>query len=56
MIRPGHGATRQRRLGRQRWCEILPVSPKARQKLLEPEDPQTRLRIIHHCLLQHKSL
>lgn len=37
-----------------RWCEILPIPLKARQKLLELEDAQTRLSIIDQYLQQHK--
>ncbi|MEO6921482.1 MAG: LON peptidase substrate-binding domain-containing protein [Collimonas sp.] len=36
-----------------RWCEILPIPLKARQKLLELTDGRERLRIIHQYLLQH---
>lgn len=36
-----------------RWCEILPISTLARQKLLELEDAQSRLAIVHQYLLQH---
>lgn len=37
-----------------RWCEILPIPLKARQKLLELENAQSRLEIIHQYLQQHK--
>lgn len=37
-----------------RWCEILPIPLKARQKLLELDDAQSRLAIIHQYLQQHK--
>ncbi|MDQ9168978.1 LON peptidase substrate-binding domain-containing protein [Oxalobacteraceae bacterium R-40] len=37
-----------------RWCEILPIPLKARQKLLELDDAQSRLEIIHQYLQQHK--
>jgi Lon protease-like protein len=37
-----------------RWCEILPIPLIARQKLLELEDTQTRLAIVHQYLQQHK--
>ncbi len=37
-----------------RWSEILPIPLKARQKLLELNDAQTRLTIIHQYLLQHR--
>lgn len=36
-----------------RWCEILPIPLKARQKLLELGDAQSRLSIIHQYLQQH---
>jgi Lon protease-like protein len=36
-----------------RWCEILPISTLARQKLLELTDAQSRLAIVHQYLLQH---
>lgn len=39
-----------------RWCEILPIPLKARQKLLELEDAQSRLSIIYRYLQQHKIL
>ncbi|ABR90118.1 Uncharacterized conserved protein [Janthinobacterium sp. Marseille] len=37
-----------------RWCEILPIPLKARQKLLEVDDAQTRLTIIQQYLQQHE--
>lgn len=37
-----------------RWCEILPIPLKAKQKLLELDDAQTRLSIIHQYLIQHQ--
>jgi hypothetical protein len=37
-----------------RWCEILPISLKARQKLLELDDAQTRLSIVYQYLQQHE--
>lgn len=37
-----------------RWCEILPIPLKARQKLLELNDPQSRLAIVHQYLQQHQ--
>jgi Lon protease-like protein len=37
-----------------RWCEILPISLKARQKLLELGDAQSRLSVIYQYLQQHK--
>lgn len=33
-----------------RWCEILPISLAAKQKLLELEDAQTRLRLVDEYL------
>jgi Lon protease-like protein len=36
-----------------RWSEILPIPLKARQKLLELQDPQSRLAIICQYLQQH---
>ncbi|WP_420473007.1 LON peptidase substrate-binding domain-containing protein [Noviherbaspirillum sp. ST9] len=37
-----------------RWCEILPIPLKARQKLLELLDVESRLSIIHQYLVQHQ--
>jgi hypothetical protein len=37
-----------------RWCEILPIPLKARQKLLELTDAQSRLSIVFQYLQQHK--
>lgn len=37
-----------------RWCEILPIPLKARQKLLELEDAAGRLEIVHQFLRQHR--
>lgn len=37
-----------------RWCEILPIPLKARQKLLELDNGQMRLEIVHQYLQQHK--
>lgn len=37
-----------------RWCEILPIPLKARQKLLELLDTESRLSIVHQYLVQHK--
>lgn len=37
-----------------RWCEILPIPMKARQKLLELGDAQSRLSIVHQYLQQHR--
>lgn len=39
-----------------RWCEVLPIPLKARQKLLELEDAQSRLSVIYQYLQQHKIL
>lgn len=39
-----------------RWCEILPISLKARQKLLELDDATSRLSVIAQYLQQHKIL
>jgi hypothetical protein len=36
-----------------RWCEILPISTLARQKLLELQDAHSRLAIVHQYLQQH---
>jgi Lon protease-like protein len=36
-----------------RWCEILPIPLKAKQKLLELDDVSSRLSIIHQYLQQH---
>lgn len=36
-----------------RWCEILPISTLARQKLLELTDARSRLAIVHQYLEQH---
>lgn len=33
-----------------RWCEILPISLAAKQKLLELDDPMTRLQIVDEYL------
>lgn len=37
-----------------RWSEVLPIPLKARQKLLELSDPQSRLEIIYQYLQQHR--
>lgn len=37
-----------------RWCEILPIPLKARQKLLELPDPHSRLSLVHQYLEQHR--
>lgn len=39
-----------------RWCEILPIPLKARQKLLELDDTGSRLAIIDQYLRQHRIL
>jgi uncharacterized protein len=39
-----------------RWCEILPLSLKAKQKLLELEDAGSRLEIVDQYLRQHHIL
>jgi uncharacterized protein len=39
-----------------RWCEILPIPLKARQKLLELDDAQSRLAVVHQYLQQHEIL
>lgn len=39
-----------------RWCEILPIPLKARQRLLELESAKSRLAIVHQYLQQHKIL
>jgi Lon protease-like protein len=36
-----------------RWCEILPIPLKARQKLLELDDAQGRLAVVYQYLEQH---
>ena len=33
-----------------RWCEILPISLGAKQKLMELDDPQLRLQLVHDYL------
>jgi uncharacterized protein len=37
-----------------RWCEILPIPLKARQKLLELGDDAARLDVVHQFLQQHR--
>lgn len=37
-----------------RWCEILPIPLKARQKLMELDDAQSRLTLVHQYLQQHR--
>jgi len=39
-----------------RYAEILPIQPLARQRLLELEDADLRLAIIHEYLFEHKLL
>ena len=39
-----------------RWCEILPIPLKARQKLLELDDAASRLAIVDQYLRQHHIL
>jgi hypothetical protein len=39
-----------------RWCEILSIPLAARQKLLELDNAQSRLAIVHQYLQQHKIL
>jgi hypothetical protein len=34
-----------------RWCELLPVSLAAKQKLMELADPQLRLQLVHEYLV-----
>jgi uncharacterized protein len=33
-----------------RWCEILPITLAAKQKLMELDDPQVRLQLVHDYL------
>ncbi|MBX3641868.1 MAG: LON peptidase substrate-binding domain-containing protein [Rubrivivax sp.] len=33
-----------------RWCEILPIPLAAKQKLMELDDPQVRLQLVHEYL------
>jgi Lon protease-like protein len=37
-----------------RLCEFLPISPKARQQLMELPDPLVRLSLVHQYLEQHR--
>ncbi len=37
-----------------RWCELLPISLAARQKLLELDDPELRLKLVDDFLRQRK--
>ncbi len=39
-----------------RWCEILPIPLRAKQKLLELEDAESRLEIVYRFLQQHEVL
>jgi uncharacterized protein len=39
-----------------RLGEILPISLRARQKLMELEDAAVRLEVVHHYMLQHAML
>jgi uncharacterized protein len=39
-----------------RWCEILPIPLKARQALLELNDSDSRLNLVHRYLQQHQIL
>jgi Lon protease-like protein len=39
-----------------RLCEFVPISPKARQRLMELDDPLTRLSLVHQYLQQHQVL
>lgn len=34
-----------------RWCELLPISLAAKQKLMELPDPQLRLQLVHEYLV-----
>jgi len=36
-----------------RLCEVLPISLRARQKLMELEDAHARLDLVHSFLRQH---
>ena len=35
-----------------RWCELLPISLQARQRLLALDDPMSRLQVVHAFLAQ----
>jgi Lon protease-like protein len=37
-----------------RWCELLPIPPAARQSLMELDDPLARLELVRRFLLQHQ--
>ncbi|MCO5100800.1 MAG: LON peptidase substrate-binding domain-containing protein [Burkholderiaceae bacterium] len=39
-----------------RICEFLPIAPRARQRLMELDDPVARLSLIHQYLHQHQVL
>lgn len=39
-----------------RWCELLPVSLRARQRLLALDDPLARLQVVHEFLAQQQLL
>jgi Lon protease-like protein len=65
--RADHGNTPGRRFSRpmrlqsagwvaNRWCELLPIPLKARQKLLELQSAESRLSIVHQYLRQHEIL
>jgi Lon protease-like protein len=41
---------RQRRWVANRWCEILPISLAAKQKLMELPDAQVRLQLVDEFL------
>jgi uncharacterized protein len=39
-----------------RLAEVLPISPRARQKLMEVLDAGARIDVVHHYMLQHQLL
>ena len=39
-----------------RLCEFLPIPPRARQKLMELDDPVARLEVVHEYLQRHQVL
>mgnify|MGYP003350208193 FL=1 len=39
-----------------RWCELLPISLQARQRLLALDDPLARLQVVHAFLAQQQLL
>jgi Lon protease-like protein len=39
-----------------RWCELLPMSPAARQELMALPDPLQRLQVVQELLQQHKAV